>query len=286
MNNPLLFETDNPLEERLGKDFFDTLPTRPGVYKMFSREDLLLYVGKAKNLRRRLFTYRRVTSGSGSRKTRRLVRMVRRIAIELCSSEEEALLRENELIRTQRPPFNRAKKTPETYYYISAVPEGEALTFHLRMHRKEVAPEYVFGAFKGHRGVRRALGALLRQLYIVEKQIATPFLLPSRLLNRLTPLHYTLRITDQKQEQVRRFLGGKSDQLLYEILDHTDRHQLLEQFIGKLILKDMEALKSFYRRCALRNRHMVERLELDSHLIPQDKLDDYLVELAFLQREE
>lgn len=223
MNDPLLFETGNPLEERLGKDFFDALPTCPGVYKMYSREEMLLYVGKAKNLRRRLFTYRRVTSSSGSQKTKRLVRMVRRIAIEQCSTEEKALLRENELIRTRKPPFNRAKKAPETYYYISAVPEGEALIFDLRMHRKEASPDNTFGAFKGPRGVRRALGALLRQLYVMERQIATPFLLPSRLLNRLTPLHYTLRATDQIQEQIRHFLGGESDQLLCTIVDHVHR---------------------------------------------------------------
>lgn len=286
MSEFLLFHTENPLEERLGKDFFNELPSNPGVYKMYSREDVLLYVGKAKNLRRRLFTYRRVTSSSGSRKTRRLVWMIHRIAIEQLPSEQEALLRENQLIRTQKPPFNRAKKAPETYYYISAVPSGNIVNFDLRMHCGDQDPKYTYGAFKGHRGVRRSLGALFRQLYIMEKEIDTPFLLPSQLHGKLTPMKYRLKTTEPVQANIQHFLGGWTDQLLRIIVDYAQRRHLLEEFIGKLILGDLETLQGFYQRCARRNRTITERLRLKSHLIPQEKLDDYLVELAFLHEEE
>lgn len=281
MDNGRLFETDNPLEERLGKSFFEELPVTPGVYKMYSRESLLLYVGKAKNLRRRLFTYRRVKPGTGSRKVRRLIRMIRSISIEQLPTEQEALLRENELIRTNKPPFNRAKKSPETYYFISVVPDGESLVFDLRMHRKKEADDYTYGAFKGHRSVRRTLGALLRQLYIMEHNISCPFRLPPQLLNKLTPRHYKLMTSEPVKEHIRQFLGGTSDRLLFEIADHARRNKLLEQFIGKLILKDMEALAGFFKRSAGRNRKIIRQLGLKSHIIPQEKLDDYLVELSF-----
>ncbi|SMO78802.1 nucleotide excision repair endonuclease [Fodinibius sediminis] len=275
------FEAENPLEERLGKAFFEKLPTAPGIYKMFGRGDHLLYIGKAKNLRSRLFTYRRASGANCSRKVWKLVRMVQHITLEQLSSEEEALLRENELIRRHRPPFNHAKKAPETYYYISAVPEREEIVFDLNMDLREKARGHTYGAFKGHRRVRRALGALLRQLYIMERLVGTPFDLPVQLTRSLTPVHYRLEVARPRHPLLHDYFYGSSDRLLYRIIeDHLDNSRL-EKFIGKLILKDMEALRWFYDRAARRNFKIREMLGLGNSLIPQEKLDDYLVMLAF-----
>ncbi len=113
-----LFNHYNPIEDRLGSDFFEELPQEPGVYKMYGSQDKLLYVGKAKNLRNRLFTYRRAKMGSTRRKTVRLIRMTHHIEIKITSNEKEALLLENKLIRENQPEFNHAKKQPETYYFV------------------------------------------------------------------------------------------------------------------------------------------------------------------------
>jgi predicted GIY-YIG superfamily endonuclease len=281
MKKDSLFEAQNPLEERLGKSFFDKLPKTPGVYKMYGCKESLLYVGKAKDLRSRLFTYRRVNNDNSSRKVRRLVRMVRQITLEQLPSEEKALLRENELIRKYRPPFNRAKKAPETYYYISAVPEEETVIFDLRMHLREEHTDFTYGAFKGHRRVRRAMGALLRQLYIITHEIETPFELPVQLNRNLTPLHFQLNVEYDIRPLLLKLLQGASDELLYFFVDNHIRNNRLEAFIGKLILKDMEALRWFYRGCTRRNFEIREKLNLDDKPIPQEKLDDYLVQLAF-----
>lgn len=276
-----LFKAQNPLQDRLGKAFFEDLPETPGIYQMFGREEALLYVGKAKNLRNRLFTYRRVNGENSSRKVRRLVRMIHHITYEQLPSEEEALLRENELIRTHRPPFNRAKKAPETYYYITVLPEGHTMTFDLRMHCREEDRHFTYGAFKGHRRVRRALGALLRQLYIIQHQIETPFALPVQLNRNLTPVHYQMRLNTKMQQLLKRYLEGRDDELLYRLVDSHQKHSRLEHFLGKLILKDMEALRWFYDGAARRNFEVCEKLDLEDLLIPQEKLDDYLVKWAF-----
>ncbi|GAA5522175.1 nucleotide excision repair endonuclease [Aliifodinibius salicampi] len=283
MKTDSLFEAQNPLEERLGKSFFDELPKTSGVYKMYGCKKSLLYVGKAKNLRSRLFTYRRVNNDNSSRKVRRLVRLVRQIALEELPSEEKALLRENELIRRHRPPFNRAKKTPETYYYVSAVPKNKVVTFQLRMHLPEEHTEYTYGAFKGHGRVRRAMGALLRQLYITTHGLNTPFDLPGQLSQKFTPMYFQLELNRDKQLLVRDYLQGLSDELLYVVIDDHIQNNRLEEFIGKLILKDMEALRWFYGGCTHRNFEIREKLNLDDELIPQEKLDDYLVRLAFME---
>jgi len=85
------------------------LPDGPGVYRMLDSEDHLLYIGKAKNLRRRVTSY--FTNSSGhSDKVLNLVRAVREVTYEQTGSELEAALREAELIRTLKPPYNRLAK--------------------------------------------------------------------------------------------------------------------------------------------------------------------------------
>ncbi len=170
MEQMQLFETTNPLEDRLGKPFFDELPTGPGVYLMYGHSGRLLYVGKAKNLRSRLFTYRLVKSSNSSRKVRRMVCMTREIEIMQTETEQAALLKENALIRTHKPEFNHAKKSPETYYYISLKPTANYVDFRLTMQLPEEDEMWGFthGAFKGHRTIRKGTGTLLRQLYLLE----------------------------------------------------------------------------------------------------------------------
>jgi DNA polymerase-3 subunit epsilon len=85
------------------------LPDTPGVYHMFDAAGQLLYIGKAKNLRRRVSSY--FTNSSGhSDKVLDLVRNVREVKYDETGSELEAALREAELIYTLKPPYNRLSK--------------------------------------------------------------------------------------------------------------------------------------------------------------------------------
>jgi DNA polymerase-3 subunit epsilon len=86
-----------------------SLPDGPGIYRMLDGEGRLLYIGKAKNLRRRVTSY--FTNSSGhSDKVLDLVRNVREVVYEETGSELEAALREAELIRALKPPYNRLSK--------------------------------------------------------------------------------------------------------------------------------------------------------------------------------
>jgi DNA polymerase-3 subunit epsilon len=87
----------------------EELPEAPGIYRFFSADDRLLYVGKAKNLRRRVASYAS-NAAAHSRKTLDLIRHVRRVEHEECGSELEAALREAEEIRGRKPPYNRLGK--------------------------------------------------------------------------------------------------------------------------------------------------------------------------------
>lgn len=107
-----LFAPACPLVERLGRDFFRTAPTQPGVYSMRDACGTVVYVGKAKDLRKRLRSYRVANPERVSRRHLRLMREVARIDFELCASEPAALAREALLLRQLKPKFNRAGVWP------------------------------------------------------------------------------------------------------------------------------------------------------------------------------
>src|SRR5436853_2484063 len=108
MSQMLLMPDPRPLVEQLGAAFFREAPEAPGVYLMRDAADEVLYVGKAKNLRKRLGSYRVANPDRMSRRHLRLVNSASRIELHKCDSEASALAKEAALLRNLRPPFNRA----------------------------------------------------------------------------------------------------------------------------------------------------------------------------------
>lgn len=93
-------------DEKFGAERLRELPRGPGVYLFRDAQGRVLYAGKAKDLRRRLAGYRNASRRKAHRKMRALVREAASLEVRPRESEREALLLENELIRTLRPPFN------------------------------------------------------------------------------------------------------------------------------------------------------------------------------------
>jgi predicted GIY-YIG superfamily endonuclease len=104
----LLFADPRPLVERLGADFFRQAPETAGVYLMRDATEAVLYVGKAKNLRKRLAHYRVANPDRMKRRHLRLLHQVSQIELEQLANETAALARESELLQSLRPRFNRA----------------------------------------------------------------------------------------------------------------------------------------------------------------------------------
>src|SRR4051794_37139240 len=109
---PWLIPYGNPLLQRKGPEFFAGIPRTPGVYLMLGVEGSILYVGKAKDLRARLNSYKRAKPDQVSRKVIRMLNLVRDIRWEECPTEVAALLRENHLLRELCPPFNVVNTRP------------------------------------------------------------------------------------------------------------------------------------------------------------------------------
>jgi excinuclease ABC subunit C len=93
-------------DRKFGADLCRDLPTSPGVYLFKNGDDVVLYVGKAKNLRRRLQCYRNAGRRKAHHKMRALVRDAATVEVRPTDSERQALLLENQLIRSLRPSYN------------------------------------------------------------------------------------------------------------------------------------------------------------------------------------
>src|SRR5688572_6282627 len=92
------------------------LPTLPGIYKYYDAGSTLLYVGKAKNIRKRVSSYFNKTLNSY--KTHELVKRINRIEFAIVNSEQDAFLLENSLIKQFQPIFNINLKDDKTYPYL------------------------------------------------------------------------------------------------------------------------------------------------------------------------
>lgn len=92
------------------------IPTQPGIYKYFDESNQLIYVGKAKHLRKRVSSY--FSKSHSNYKTAELVRRIRKIEFTIVNSEQDAFLLENSLIKEYQPLFNINLKDDKTYPYL------------------------------------------------------------------------------------------------------------------------------------------------------------------------
>ncbi|MDB9849386.1 excinuclease ABC subunit UvrC [Flavobacteriaceae bacterium] len=127
-----------------------TMPSEPGVYQFFNKEDKIIYIGKAKNLKKRVSSY--FQKNIGSRKTKNLVKNISEIKHIIVSSESDALLLENSLIKKYQPKYNILLRDDKTYPWI--VIKNESFPRVLTTRRVEKDGSEYFGPFTNYKTVR------------------------------------------------------------------------------------------------------------------------------------
>lgn len=130
-----------------------SLPQQPGIYKYFDEANELVYVGKAKNIRKRVSSYFNKTLANY--KTHELVRRIRRIEFTIVNSEQDAFLLENSLIKEFQPIFNINLKDDKTYPYIVIKKEPFPRVF-LTRNREADGSEYL-GPYTSVKKVRELI---------------------------------------------------------------------------------------------------------------------------------
>jgi len=136
------------------------LPEKPGSYQYYDDKGTIIYVGKAKNLKRRVSSY--FNKEQQSRKTAMLVSKIRNITYTVVNSEEDALLLENSLIKQYKPRYNVLLKDDKTYPYIAVSNEYLPRIFKTR-HRERRGATY-YGPYS-HLPTMYALLDLCQRLY-------------------------------------------------------------------------------------------------------------------------
>ena len=248
MGQMLLIPDPKPLDERLGQEFFREAPKRPGVYLMRDAGDNVLYVGKAKNLQRRLRSYRIANPDRMPRRQLRMLRQVARIELRFCPGESAALKRESELLRSLKPRFNRAGVWPGKTRFIV----WRFVQEHLELTVRELpSPDWRrFGPLGGSaQPLHRALSCLLWLAFNPDRAIAN---IPMGWLSGKFPGAATIRCGPGAPEA-----SAGLDEFFYETSDNfvlwlrsrlCDRVHPFERVIIESALQDLTELSS--RRAA------------------------------------
>ena len=136
--------------------FLKSVTERPGIYRMYGPDDVILYIGKARNLKARLSSYFR---GQQAIKTQALVRQIVRIEITATQTEAEALLLESNLIKAHRPRYNILLRDDKSYpwIYVSTDQEYPRLAYHRGARKRHGR---YFGPYSAPSAVRETLNLL------------------------------------------------------------------------------------------------------------------------------
>lgn len=208
------------------KAFLSTVTSQPGVYRMYDATGTVIYVGKAKDLKKRLVSYFR--QQVGSRKTEALVKNIAQIDVTVTHTETEALLLEHNYIKLYQPRYNVLLRDDKSYPLIFLSADSHP---RLAVHRgaKHAKGEY-FGPFPNSYAVRETL-ALLQKLFPIRQCENSVYRNRSRpclqyqIGRCLGPCVAGLVSEEEYQQQVdyvRLFLSGKDQQVLHQLIERME----------------------------------------------------------------
>ncbi|KHT17404.1 excinuclease ABC subunit UvrC [Pectobacterium carotovorum] len=206
--------------------FLKTVTSQPGVYRMYDAGNTVIYVGKAKDLKKRLASYFR--SHVASRKTEALVKSIKHIDVTITHTETEALLLEHNYIKLYQPRYNVLLRDDKSYPMVFL--SGDVHP-RLAVHRgaKHAKGEY-FGPFPNGNAVRETL-ILLQKLFPVRQCENSVYRNRSRpclqyqIGRCLGPCVSGLVSEEDYQQQVdyvRLFLSGKDQQVLNQLISRME----------------------------------------------------------------
>ena len=151
--------TENLQGPALIADYVKNLPLRPGVYRMYDENDAVLYVGKAKALKKRVTAY--TSYKRHPVRLQRMIRATRRMEFVVTESETEALLLEATLIKKLKPRYNILLRDDKSFPYILVRKDHEAPQITKHRGAKKIKGDY-YGPFASAAAVNRTLDTLQR----------------------------------------------------------------------------------------------------------------------------
>ena len=218
------------------ESFLATLTSGPGVYRMLDARDRVIYVGKARNLKKRVSSYFRAAAVALQPKTHALMSSTVRMEVTATHTETEALLLENNLIKEHRPRYNIVLRDDKSfpYIYLSTQQSYPRLAFHRGA--RESKGRY-FGPYASAGATRETL-AQLQKLFRV-RQCRDAFF-----NNRSRPcLQYQIKRCTapcvgyideagyaQDVRHAQMFLEGKSEEMVSELVSRMEQSSAIQEY--------------------------------------------------------
>jgi excinuclease ABC subunit C len=269
-------------DEKFGEQFLASVPTSPGVYRYLGADGEVLYVGKAKNLRRRLGNYRNASRKRVHRKMRTLVRLASRLDVEPLESEEAALLREGELIRTLRPPHNVDQAYSFLYPSIGIGYWDKRLVLCLSTSPEAYAESEIefFGCFRSRLRARAAFDALVELLSLLgHREKATRLAdLPRQRGSSLVGFR---QVPAEAVEALPAFLAGRESALLARMAHLLLAHPRARREAAT-VQEHFEALSLFFERDAARLAAALRATGTVLRHVPREERDALFVRAGFV----
>ncbi len=224
-----------------GKQFVRELSTAPGVYRMFAADGAVLYVGKASSLKKRVASYFR--ADLPSRRIALMVAQIARMEVTLTRTEAEALILENQLIKTLRPRYNVLLRDDKSYPYILLTEETwPRIAFH---RGSRTVPGRYFGPYTSVLALRETLD-LMQKIFKLRTCENSMFRNRSRpclqhQIGRCTAPCVGFIAPREYDASVRRaslFLEGRSNELVDELTRAMDTASARLEFEYAAQLRD------------------------------------------------
>ncbi len=202
--------------------FLANLTPEPGIYRMLDAEGVVLYVGKASNLKKRVNSY--FNKQDNAPKTRSLVHQIVSIEVSITRSETEALLLESNLIKSLKPKYNVLMRDDKSYPFIHVSSRHDFPRMELMRCKKKPQQGDFFGPYPSVSAVRETLG-MIQKIFKIRNCSDSFFSARSRpclqyqiqrcsapCTRYITPTEYQQSLTDATH-----FLQGKSQQILNQL---------------------------------------------------------------------
>lgn len=267
-------------DDKFGAELVSAAPTGPGVYRFSNDAGLVIYVGKAKNLRRRLANYRNATRKRVHRKRRVLVREAAALTYESCESEQAALLLEGKLIRELRPVYNVDGAFAFLYPSLGVGTHNRAVVLCFTTHPEEYAHLDLrwYGCFRSRPRAKLAFHALVDLMCFVAHRDKTAQLPPHP---RIKGSHVVglRQVPNELTEYLHAFFAGEQMTLLSKVSRLLlGKPQALQQAAN--VQSNLAALVHFFEADAARLRKAFELVGVASHHVAQEERDALFIRAA------
>ncbi len=242
-----------------------TIPLQPGIYKYYDKDHTLLYVGKAKSLRKRVSSY--FSKSFVGYKTHELVKRIHQIEFTIVDSEQDAFLLENALIKEYKPKYNIELKDDKTYPYIVVKREAFPRIF-LTRRKINDGSEYI-GPFTSAGKVRELIDFVKQyiplrscKLNLSKENIAAgkfKVCLEYHLGNCKGPCEGLQSLEDYQNgiQQMRNILKGNLGSVIAQFKEEMQQYAMALEFEkAEMIRKKIDHLENYQSSSVVVSKHL------------------------------